>query len=79
MLGTSLNEQLVSSTLRARKSLQHTHERLRHHHSVIKPAVMKIRELEKFDNLELTEGDIMALFTTGELPIENQKSLGDGQ
>ena len=70
MIGRTKAERKVAAALRAKQSLEHAWERIDYAEDVIKPALSKIRALEVENNVELDEGDLVSILTTGQLPIE---------
>jgi hypothetical protein len=63
-------EQKTSAALRAKQALEHAWERIDYRHEVIKPALEQVKDIEKTGHVELTEGDLLALLTTGQFAIE---------
>lgn len=70
MIGSSRAERKVSAALRAKQSLEAAWARIDYAEDVIKPAVLQVRALEEKADVVVTEGDLVALLTTGTLPIE---------
>lgn len=67
-------EKKVRAALRAKQSLKHAWDRIDYYDEVVAPAIAQVREIEKTSNVVLTEGDLNALLTTGDLAIEQGTS-----
>lgn len=70
MIGSTRAQRKVSAALRARQSLEAAWARIDYAEDVIKPAVLQLKALEEHADVEVTEGDLLAILTTGKLPIE---------
>jgi len=70
MIGRSKAERKVAAALRAKQALTHAWDRIDYQEETIKPALLRIRELEVTNNVELDEGDLISILTTGQLPLE---------
>ena len=70
MIGRTRAQKKVSAALRAKQSLEAAWARIDYAEDVIKPALAQVSAIEKTQEVEITEGDLLALLTTGRLAIE---------